>query len=215
MENSKNIFILGDSYSTYQSYIPEGYSYYYSDDRTELPIIGTVENTWWKKLTRDGKYEVVCNDSYSGATVCNSVRPHHTKDVSFINRLDKYIEQGFFSDREIDTFIVFGGTNDSWTDVPVGSLIFDNWTDKDKDCALPAFCYLLNRLKDIKSIKNVLAVINCDLSEAITVGYAAACKEYDIPYLLLKNIEKENGHPNTVGMEQICNQIADKLAEFD
>lgn len=28
-----NVFIMGDSYSTYQGYIPKGYHFYYSDER--------------------------------------------------------------------------------------------------------------------------------------------------------------------------------------
>ena len=52
MEN-KNIFIIGDSYSTYKGYIPEGYSCYYSNERTDAPIIKGVEKTWWKILAKE------------------------------------------------------------------------------------------------------------------------------------------------------------------
>lgn len=38
---------MGDSYSTYEGYIPQGYHFYYSDKRTEKPIIRGVEKTWW------------------------------------------------------------------------------------------------------------------------------------------------------------------------
>lgn len=40
-----NILIMGDSYSTYDGYIPKGYHFYYSDERNEEPIVNGVEKT--------------------------------------------------------------------------------------------------------------------------------------------------------------------------
>ena len=48
-----NVFIMGDSYSTYEGYIPEGYHFYYSDERKEKPIVKGVEKTWWKILANE------------------------------------------------------------------------------------------------------------------------------------------------------------------
>ena len=47
MKDKNNVFIMGDSYSTYRGYIPEGYYFYYSDERKENPIVKGVEKTWW------------------------------------------------------------------------------------------------------------------------------------------------------------------------
>ena len=47
MKDKNNVLIMGDSYSTYEGYIPQGYHFYYSDKRTEKPIIRGVEKTWW------------------------------------------------------------------------------------------------------------------------------------------------------------------------
>ena len=38
-----NVFIMGDSYSTYKGYIPEGYHFYYGDERKDSPIVKGVE----------------------------------------------------------------------------------------------------------------------------------------------------------------------------
>ena len=38
MKDKNNVFILGDSYSTYEGYIPDGYRFYYWDERTADPI---------------------------------------------------------------------------------------------------------------------------------------------------------------------------------
>ena len=45
MKEKNNIFIMGDSYSTYAGYIPEGYLAYYSDMRKDAPIVRGAKNT--------------------------------------------------------------------------------------------------------------------------------------------------------------------------
>ena len=89
---------MGDSYSTYAGYIPEGYHFYYSDERTELPIIKGVEKTWWKIFSAENNLNIVLNDSFSGSTICNTVREALSVESSFINRMDKYISENFFEE---------------------------------------------------------------------------------------------------------------------
>ena len=45
-----NIMIFGDSYSTYEGYIPEGYAVYYSGHRGEDPDVFDAKNTWWGRI---------------------------------------------------------------------------------------------------------------------------------------------------------------------
>ena len=61
----KNIFIMGDSYSTYEGYIPEGYHFYYSDGRKDNPIVKGVEKTWWNILANENNFNIIINDSKS------------------------------------------------------------------------------------------------------------------------------------------------------
>ena len=60
----KNVFILGDSYSTFEGYIPEGYVAYYRPDgpsylrkKPELEKndndVFSVEQTWWYNLVKE------------------------------------------------------------------------------------------------------------------------------------------------------------------
>ena len=62
-----NILIYGDSYSTYQNYIPEGYAcYYFPFEREGAPFLPSVEHTWWYPIvTREGN-ALVENNSWSG-----------------------------------------------------------------------------------------------------------------------------------------------------
>ena len=71
----KTVAILGDSYSTFDGYIPEGNAcWYFTTPQGENDVVA-VEQTWWHQFCREGGYELVLNESYSGATVCNTGYP--------------------------------------------------------------------------------------------------------------------------------------------
>ncbi len=204
-----NVFIMGDSYSTYEGYIPKGYSCYYSDERTDNPVVRGVEKTWWKLLANENKLNIILNDSFSGSTICNTVRETLTVESSFISRIDKYITEKLFAENKINTMFIFGGTNDSWIDAPVGNLKYADWTGDELKCVLPAFCYLISRAKEV--VEDVIVIINTDLKQEITKGFIEACEKMKVGYLYLNEIDKENGHPTELGMKQISDQIKEYL----
>lgn len=211
MKNKEKIFIFGDSYSTYEGYIPKGYECYYKPDRTDLPVIENSDDTWWKILSKKLRYDIVMNDSYSGSTVCTSVREEHPADAAFVKRADKYISSGYFKDNKIDTFFVFGGTNDSWINCPIGELKYSDQTEEDLKCVLPAFCYLIDRIKKINVNSKIVVIINTDLKAEITENFISACEHYSVDYVKLQDIDKINGHPTVLGMKQIAEQIENKI----
>ncbi len=207
----KNMFIMGDSYSTYEGYIPEGYKPYYGDTKPKERGLRSVDDTWWRQVARECGYDILVNDSWSGSTVCNSIRPNDPMEYTFVRRIDKYIAEGFFDNNEIDTFFIFGGTNDSWRDCPIGENKYDDFTEADLDYALPAFCYLVSKIQSQTNIKRIVAIINSELKPEITNGIMDACKHYQIEYVLLHDIDKYSGHPTKLGMAQICEQITSIL----
>ena len=175
MKEKNNIFIMGDSYSTYEGYIPCGYHTYYSDNRQDAPVVCGVEKTWWKIFEKENNCSIVLNDSFSGSTICNTVRETLTVESSFVSRIDKYTAENFFSENKINTMLIFGGTNDSWIDSPVGNLKYSDWTADDLLCVLSAFCYLIDRAK--KVVEDVIVIINTDLKQEITDGFVEACEK--------------------------------------
>ena len=209
MKNTKNVFIFGDSYSTYKGYNPEGYNCYYSDERTADPVVAGVEKTWWRILARENPLDIVMNDSFSGSTVCNTVRETLTVESSFISRIDKYIETGFFDESKIDLMLIFGGTNDSWIDAPIGAFKYADQTSEELKRVLPAFCYLISKAKTVA--EEVVVIVNSGLKEEITCGFCEACETLGVKHLRLEGIDKKNGHPTELGMEQIAEQVAKGL----
>ena len=72
---------------------------------------------------------------------------------------------------------------------------------------LPAFCYLLCRVKKVLPKTQTAVIINTELKPEIENGLTAACEKQGIEYIKLENISKQNGHPDKEGMKQICSQV--------
>ena len=66
------VAVLGDSYSTFQGYIPEGNaSWYFTRPQGDNDVV-RVEDTWWHQFCAKNGYELVLNESWSGSTICNT-----------------------------------------------------------------------------------------------------------------------------------------------
>ena len=210
-----NFIIFGDSYSTYQGHLPEGYAAYYAT--TQLygahPVgIMNLEDTWWRRIIKATGANLVRNDSWSGSTI--SYTGYHgdcSQTNSFIRRYRLLKDAGFFDNNKIDTAIVLGGTNDSWVPSPLGEMKFSDWDESDLFSVRPAICYFMYNLK--KSLPNtrILFVANCNIKDEIIDCFNEAGRYYDVEVMELKDITKEDGHPTSVGMAEICEQIINYL----
>lgn len=210
MKTLGNVFILGDSYSTYYKYIDDTYESYYGE---WTPTVETVDKTWWKMLLDETDSALAKNESYSGTTICYTWYGQvYNPTTSFVGRMESYVEKN--GTDGIDTVIILGGTNDSWAESPVGDVQYEAWSDDDMRKCLPAFCYLLNYIKEKLPNAYILNVVNCGLKDEITNGMDEACRHYDVDCLMLHDIQKmEDGHPDGTGMVQIKNQILDFIKD--
>ncbi len=207
MKNLGNVFILGDSYSTFENAIAEGNLPYYGSRHPESDVT-SADKTWWGILLNKTNSSLLLNDSWSGTTVCfTGWEGRNSRPNAFISRLENLIENGYFKENKPDTFIVFGGTNDSWSNAPLGELKFSDWQDEDLYSTLLAFCCLLNRIGEILPESRIIAVINHDIKDEIINNYSIACKKANVQCIKLHDIDKQNGHPTAKGMEQLAEQI--------
>ena len=71
MKSIGNVFILGDSYSTFKGYIPEGYATYYGDKEREGIDVYSVDETWWMQVINRASGKLLMNCSWSGTTIGN------------------------------------------------------------------------------------------------------------------------------------------------
>ena len=188
------VSVLGDSYSTYTGWIPEENEPWYG------PGIGNdvkdVSQTWWYQLIEDNGLALELNNSWSGATICNTgYRGEDYTNRSFLTRSSNLGENP-------DIIYVFGGTNDAWAKSPLGE--FDG---TDMYTVRPAAKALFKNLKANYPDALCIAIINTELSPEVEEAIITACDGEGVPYIKLIDIDKQTGHPSINGMKQIASQV--------
>ena len=202
----QNILILGDSYSTFEGHIPDGFATYYSptDNRTDVRC---VEQTWWHILCEEMGLRLVQNNSWSGSTVSYTGRSGDcSKTSSFITRLERLKEERFFEKNAIDTLLILGATNDHRIDVPLGEIQWEA-THEELFSIRPAICRLVGLAHECLPNGNVVFIINEELKPEIKDVIVAASAHYDTACFALCGITTQNRHPTIEGMQQIKEQV--------
>ena len=195
----QRISILGDSYSTFVGYIPDGNAVWY-DGTTRMTDVTAVQQTWWWKVVREGGYLLEKNDSYSGATVCyTGYDDADYSDRSFITRLPRVGSP--------DILLIFGCTNDSWAGAKTGEYVYDDWRRGDLYYYRPALAKLLSDAQARYPNVDIWFLINDGLRDDITESTKEICRHYGVPYIQLEGVDKQNGHPSIAGMETIARQV--------
>lgn len=206
-EPSTKVSILGDSYSTFEGCVSPKTNevWYFNEPKLDKTDLTDASQTWWRLLLEDNTYCLEKNNSYSGATICTTgYNGADYSDRSFISR--------FHNLGNPDLILIFGATNDSWANSPVGEFKWEGWNEEDLKTFRPALAYLLDHLTSLYPQSRFLYIINDGLKDEITASIIEGCNHYGLPYVELQDIEKTYGHPNTSGMRQIASQVADALA---
>lgn len=199
------ISILGDSYSTFKGYVlPDSNYVWYPQEKAENNDVQDIRQLWWYQLIRQQGYRLCQNNSFSGATICNTgYDGEDYSDRSYCARL-RYLGSP-------DIILVFGGTNDTWAKSPVGEFKYNDWKQRDLYQFRPAMAFLLANLQTHYPGTDIYVIINDILSEEITTSMKTICDHYLVPYIQLKDIDKQWGHPSQKGMCQIAEQVAGAL----
>lgn len=188
------VSILGDSYSTYEGWVPKGHNTWY--DSNHRNDVDSVNQTWWYQLIEDNGLVLDLNNSFSGATICNTgYNGADFSDRSFLTRADKLGENP-------DLIFVFGGTNDDWAKSPLGEA-----DGNDMFTVRPATKAMFKKIKATYPDALVVAIINTEMGKDVENAIVEACAAENIPYVKLKNIDKQVGHPSINGMKQISDQV--------
>ena len=198
--------ILGDSYSTFQGCIPSENSCYYPQPENVDDVL-RAEDTWWYLWMQSNGMRLLCNESYSGATVCTHVRDTQPPASSFVVRAKHLADCTDETGKGPDYIFLFGGTNDDWLNRERGQLQFENWTEEDLRKVLPAYCYVLDTLCNQHPGACLVCVINSGLDPRLAEGLQKAGNHYGAAIVPLKDISKQHGHPTALGMKSIADQI--------
>lgn len=201
MAQLKTVAILGDSYSTFEDYVtPDTNALWYfnrPNDRTDVDRVG---QTWWHQFISKNGYKLGVNNSYSGATICNTgYRAEDYTAESFITRMDNLGNP--------DMILVFGGTNDSWCGAPIGEYKYGDWTKRDLFSFRPAMARLLSGLQERYPNVEIYFLLNDGLKDSINESVKTVCAHYGVPVVELQGIDKKNSHPTVKGMTAIADQL--------
>lgn len=205
-QSRKSVSVLGDSYSTFENYVEpkSNEMWYFVHPNPDLTDVNDVKQTWWHQLIKEGGYRLEQNNSYSGSTICTTgYRGEDYTPRAFITRMDNLGCP--------DILLIFGATNDSWANSPIGEFVWSDWTEEQLKSFRPALTYMLSHIVDRYPNTELLYIINDGLKPEITSSIVEACDHYGVPYVQLKDIDKTAGHPNIHGMKQIKEQVAAAL----
>lgn len=211
----KQAIIFGDSYSTFENHIPQGYEiYYYETPRPETDVT-RVEECWWHQVMTKAGLELVQNNSWSGSTIgyTGYENSDNSATSSFIFRLRQLIARGFFAENRIDTVFVFGGTNDTWSNAPLGEPKLENWQEQELYCVLPAVCCFLRLLRQTLPQAGIYCLLNTELKLEIADCMKDACGRNGITPVEFDRIDLNCGHPTVRGMKDIADRVLQVMGE--
>lgn len=203
-QSKRCISILGDSYSTFKGYVVPDTNAVWYPQKPENNDVQDIRQLWWHQLIREHGYRLCQNNSFSGATICNTgYDKEDYSDRSFCTRL------WYLGDPDI--ILMFGGTNDSWAHSPIGDYQYGDWKKSDLYKFRPAIAYLLANLQNRYPGTEIYVIINTELGDDVTSSMKTVCDHYNVKYIELKDIEKQWGHPSQKGMKAIADQVAAAL----
>lgn len=203
---TKTVSILGDSYSTYEGFLtPQTNAVWYQvKNAAKKTDVESVSQTWWHQVITKKGWRLCVNNSYSGATICNTgYDGNDYSQRSFLARMSKLGCP--------DVIFIFGATNDSWAGVPLGEYKYDGIAPQDLWQFRPAMAYLLAWMQQRYINTELIFILNDGLKESITESVKNICQHYGVKCICLHDIHKLSGHPSVKGMQQIAEQIMNEL----
>ena len=199
------VAILGDSYSTFRGMMASNYTCWYQGGDTCRWGITAADLTWWGLVATETDSQFICNSSLSGSTVSRIRYGNYAEEQSFPERLKKDIDL-----TKIDTLFIFGCTNDSWGNSPLGELKYSNFTEEDMQQTIPSYCYMLDYIKKKAPDVRVINIMNSGLKREVTNNIEKASKHYGYEFIQISDdLEalKLEGHPTAAGMRFIADQV--------
>lgn len=204
-----NISFLGDSISTFKGWIPPNAKFWYSDAASKGTEVLNVNQTWWHLFLMQTGNKLMTNDSWSGSTICNKTGNGDIDESyrSFINRFDKTMGKDNVLELKPDVIIVFGGTNDSSKNSPIGTVKYSDWTKSDLDTFGGAYSKLMS---DLQYWNPSIRIINVQ-SSLLKRDYASIMEEVTstlgIENVLIPSYSGVGVHPDVQGMRTIANTL--------
>lgn len=196
----KTFSIIGDSISTYDGYIPDGFSAFYPYPTAD---VSTVHKTWWMQVINKLGGSLFVNNSYSGTCVATASK----YSTRYKTRLNYCLLNGIAP----DVIIIYMGSNDCASQ-------YVNVNDFDQ-----AYLEMLNNLKELCPNSEIIL---CTLATSIfyeesdRIAYGEVIKKYgnefnykviDLEDADISDKLVDSAHPNTSGMVEVAEEILKQI----
>jgi len=196
--------VIGDSYSAFPAWIPEGNSSYYP---SASDTVKNVTQMWWYVLSKAINANPIVVDGWSGAKITTT--EGSTSDSPFVKRIKRSMGEDRATEIRPDIIFILGGQNDTNANVPIGEPKYSDWTEEDLTEFSPAFCYMLDYLKLWNPATRIINLTNVGgISQEMQSAMSDICEHYSIENIVLSDIQKASHHPTAIGMQTIANIIA-------
>lgn len=199
----KYISVLGDSISTFQGYTPPS-GVYYAPTFGSVTGVGSAEDCWWMQVIRALGGELLCNDSWSGSTVCaqgalpacspsrvrrlakDSLVPNQVLIYTGLNDVERRIPPETFG-ADYHTMLRLLKETYPEAQVTCGTLLSGYLGDS----PFQQFAFLREKLETYnQTIRAAAAEYGCQVADMAALG-----KEY---------ASMDGLHPNGLGMKQLA-----------
>ncbi len=203
----KTISVLGDSISTYQGYLPEGFASFYPYATADL---NDVYQTWWMQFINHYGMKLLSNNSWGGSAVAGNANSAAQK----VARLQHLIE-GYTVP---DVILIFMGANDAaspYIDVQLFDAAYEKMIENIKllapnaeiiVCTLPSLpLYSENDQIEYNEVIRKHASNNgCTIIEFEQVFTRSEISNYLV----------DSAHPDFAGMKKLAEQAINTLKEL-
>lgn len=204
---SKSLYVIGDSYSTFDVEGTHSNKFYYPFNKTDDNDVSSLEDTWREKLAKKAGLSVIGVDAYSGSSITD--RPEDDKP-SMVER----IEAAPIKNASI--IILMGGLNDAWQNVEIGST---DQSSEDDTKFVPALRHSLRMLKtNNPNSKLIYSLIVYDNDMTVYEDAArTVCEEECVTFVPIygREISCKGWHPTVAGMEAIANKLLPHVTDND
>lgn len=198
----KKFAIIGDSISTYQGYIPEGYSYFYPYPSADL---FDVNQTWWMQVINRLGAGLFVNNSYSGSCVSTGGSSATNSDLRLASTKINL--------ESPDVILIYMGSNDC-VSISVQNFRTQYKVMLDK---LKKLCPNAEIILCTLPTSNLYKEANKELFNEVITDYA---NSYNLKLVNLGDTDITNdlvdsAHPKRSGHTLIANKIISELFKED
>lgn len=197
----KTFAIIGDSISTYENYIPEGFDAFYPYPTADVT---DVNKTWWMQTINALGGTMFSNNSYSGTCVVGG-----GDSTNLMSRLEHTLVSG----QAPDVILIYMGSNDC-------ASMYVTYAEFVKAYAI--------MIKNLKKLCPNSEIILCTLADSPFYEHddmieynnviRSNAKEFDLKLIDMEDISLhgklvDSAHPNTDGMTVIADKIIEELTK--